>query len=397
MNKDFMNEIKVVLWDTTIESENMINQLKREMDLEIDNPQRQEELSVEINELEQGIDELKRISSELETALNSQILRIDNYKKSSLVDSNINYNDKSNLDLVDEEELENAEVNLEEEETVDENLISDELIEEPETEEVAEEQEEMVVEEPVEAVELPTVEEAVVEEPTAEVEAPAVEEAVAEEPTAEVEVPAVEEAVAEEPTAEVEVPAVEEAVAEEPTAEVEVPAVEETVVEQPTAEVEVPAVEEAVVEEPTEVVEVPKVEEVVAEQPTAEVEVPKVEENGASYQKTSITEDRGVLVSTAQASKARESFDNQNVLQAEISRKSDENAPAVEIPTVEQSATPVDTPAVEESAPATLSSEEELERMTQEYTEALTSGDEQKANELSNAISEKSKTLQKNN
>ena len=346
MNKDFMNEIKVVLWDTTIESENMINQLKREMDLEIDNPQRQEELSVEINELEQGIDELKRISSELETALNSQILRIDNYKKSSLVDSNINYNDKSNLDLVDEEELENAEVNLEEEETVDENLISDELIEEPETEEVAEEQEEMVVEEPVEAVELPTVEEAVVEEPTAEVEAPAVEEAVAEEPT---------------------------------------------------AEVEVPAVEEAVVEEPTEVVEVPKVEEVVAEQPTAEVEVPKVEENGASYQKTSITEDRGVLVSTAQASKARESFDNQNVLQAEISRKSDENAPAVEIPTVEQSATPVDTPAVEESAPATLSSEEELERMTQEYTEALTSGDEQKANELSNAISEKSKTLQKNN
>ena len=33
--------------------------------------------------------------------------------------------------------------------------------------------------------------------------------------------------------------------------------------------------------------------------------------------------------------------------------------------------------------------------MTQEYSEALASGNEEKANELQNAISEKKKTLQK--
>ena len=42
-----------------------------------------------------------------------------------------------------------------------------------------------------------------------------------------------------------------------------------------------------------------------------------------------------------------------------------------------------------------MTPEQELEKMTQEYTEALSSGDEAKAEELSNAISEKNKQLAK--
>ncbi len=246
------------------------------------------------------------------------------------------------------------------------------------------------------AVEVPTVEapkEAVVEVPA--VEAPkeaAVEVPVVEAPKEEtVEVPAVE-APKEE--------AVEVPVVEAPKEEtVEVPAVEapkEEAVEVPTVEapkeetVEVPTVEapkEETVEVPT--VEAPKEETV--EVPTVEASV--AEENQINYVKQSVTEDRGIILSTSQAEKTRASFDNQNVLHSEVTREKNTSAVEEKAPVAEATPTVVEQPAVSETP--VVSDTQELERMTQEYTEALTKGDEQRANELSNAISEKSKSLQK--
>ena len=245
-----------------------------------------------------------------------------------------------------------------------------------------------------------------------------------------VEVPAVEapkEAAVEVPTVEapkeavVEVPAVEapkEAAVEVPVVEapkeetVEVPAVEapkEEAVEVPVVEapkeetVEVPAVEapkEEAVEVPTveapkeETVEVPTVEapkEETVEVPTVEASV--AEENQINYVKQSVTEDRGIILSTSQAEKTRASFDNQNVLHSEVTREKNTSAVEEKAPVAEATPTVVEQPAVSETP--VVSDTQELERMTQEYTEALTKGDEQRANELSNAISEKSKSLQK--
>ena len=219
----------------------------------------------------------------------------------------------------------------------------------------------------------------------------------------------------------VEVPAVEapkEAAVEVPTVEapkeavVEVPAVEapkEAAVEVPVVEapkeetVEVPAVEapkEEAVEVPTveapkeETVEVPTVEapkEETVEVPTVEASV--AEENQINYVKQSVTEDRGIILSTSQAEKTRASFDNQNVLHSEVTREKNTSAVEEKAPVAEATPTVVEQPAVSETP--VVSDTQELERMTQEYTEALTKGDEQRANELSNAISEKSKSLQK--
>ena len=110
-----------------------------------------------------------------------------------------------------------------------------------------------------------------------------------------------------------------------------------------------------------------------------------------------ITEDRGVLVSTNQAEKSRASFDNQNVLEAEIARNANENQAAVAIPVIGEApaaeAAPVaEAPAVE-AAPA--NNQADLEQMMQQMTEAYSNGDTAKAEELSNAISEANKTLQK--
>ena len=277
-----------------------------------------------------------------------------------------------------------AELKLEEEVTdLDEDLKDEEELT------IVEEPKEAVVEVPAveapkeEAVEVPTVEapkEAAVEVPT--VEAPK-EEAV--------EVPTVEapkEAAVEVPTVE----APKEAAVEVPTVE----APKEAAVEVPTVEapkeevVEVPVVEapkEETVEVP--VVEAPKEEAV--EVPT--VEAPVAEENQVNYVKQSVTEDRGIILSTSQAEKTRASFDNQNVLHSEVTREKNTSAVEEKAPVAEATPTVVEQPAVSETP--VVSDTQELERMTQEYTEALTKGDEQRANELSNAISEKSKSLQK--
>ena len=321
----------------------------------------------------------------------------------------------------------------EDEELVDEDAITAAIDEDLEKEfdpwiQKMDKKDEAVVEVPAveaskeAAVEVPTVEapkEAAVEVPT--VEAP--KEAAVEVPTVEapkeaaVEVPAVEapkEAAVEVPTVEapkeaaVEVPTVEapkEAAVEVPTVEapkeaaVEVPTVEapkEAAVEVPTVEapkevaVEVPTVEapkEAAVEVPA--VEAPK--EATVEVPTVEASV--AEENQINYVKQSVTEDRGIILSTSQAEKTRASFDNQNVLHSEVTREKNTSAAEEKAPVAEATPTVVEQPTVSETP--VVSDTQELERMTQEYTEALTKGDEQRANELSNAISEKSKSLQK--
>ncbi|MBQ3298120.1 MAG: hypothetical protein IJG97_04915 [Bacilli bacterium] len=334
----------------------------------------------------------------------------------------------------------------EDEELVDEDAITAAIDEDLEKEfdpwiQKMDKKDEAVVEVPAveaskeAAVEVPTVEapkEAAVEVPT--VEAP--KEAAVEVPTVEapkeaaVEVPAVEapkEAAVEVPTVEapkeaaVEVPTVEapkEAAVEVPTVEapkeaaVEVPTVEapkEAAVEVPTVEapkeaaVEVPTVEapkEVAVEVPTveapkeAAVEVPAVEapkEATVEVPTVEASV--AEENQINYVKQSVTEDRGIILSTSQAEKTRASFDNQNVLHSEVTREKNTSAAEEKAPVAEATPTVVEQPTVSETP--VVSDTQELERMTQEYTEALTKGDEQRANELSNAISEKSKSLQK--
>ena len=308
----------------------------------------------------------------------------------------------------------------EDEELVDEDAITAAIDEDLEKEfdpwiQKMDKKDEAVVEVPAveaskeAAVEVPTVEapkEAAVEVPT--VEAP--KEAAVEVPTVEapkeaaVEVPAVEapkEAAVEVPTVE----APKEAAVEVPTVEapkeaaVEVPTVEapkEAAVEVPTVEapkeaaVEVPTVEapkEAAVEVPA--VEAPK--EATVEVPTVEASV--AEENQINYVKQSVTEDRGIILSTSQAEKTRASFDNQNVLHSEVTREKNTSAAEEKAPVAEATPTVVEQPTVSETP--VVSDTQELERMTQEYTEALTKGDEQRANELSNAISEKSKSLQK--
>ena len=441
MNRDFMKDLKAVLWDTTIESENLIEQLKNEME---SNPSKAVELQNQIKELELGITNLKKVSFDLENTIDNQCAKLAAFKSRTNEEATNtisaedriqvlhNIDDKvvlggeprkevlsavqleafkarvSSLPAVIAKRKKEEEVTYEPEaapedmkEVMENKEDEAELkLEEEVTdldEDLKDEEELTIVEEPKEAVvEVPAVEapkEAVVEVPT--VEAP--KEAVVEVPT--VEAPK---------EAAVELPAVEaskEAAVEVPTVEapkeetVEVPTVEapkEEAVEVPTVEapkevaVEVPTVEapkEEAVEVP--VVEAPKEEAV--EVPTVEASV--AEENQINYVKQSVTEDRGIILSTSQAEKTRASFDNQNVLHSEVTREKNTSAAEEKAPVAEAMPTVVEQPAVSETP--VVSDTQELERMTQEYTEALTKGDEQRANELSNAISEKSKSLQK--
>ena len=341
MNRDFMNSTKVVLWDTTLESEHLIELMKKEIENET-NADKIAELENKIQELQAGISSLKSLSLELENTVNDQSLKIAEFKN----------------ELVNSEEKVTLEENME----LTEDIKDDsEIAIEPEVEN-AEEVEEAVVETPAEEV----VQDIPLEEKTPE----GIEEPVVEEPkeSVELELPVVEEKK-------------EEPVVEEPkeSVELELPVVEEKKEEAP-----VEAVVETPVEEPVQAVQV--------EEPVVEttVEAPaedKQEETQVTYEKQGVTEDRGVLVSTSQAEKARASFDNQNVLQAEIARNNTENVQTEAQPVAEQ-------PVIPTITETPMTSEQELEKMTQEYTEALTSGNEEKANELSNAISEKKKVLQ---
>ena len=191
---------------------------------------------------------------------------------------------------------------------------------------------------------------------------------------------------------------------------VEAPVVEETPQEITEAPVEA-EVQEAVVETPAvaepqqaEVVETPVVEEApaVAENSESVVEVNPGEQE-QEFQ-TSDNEPKAVLVNVDQRAKLDASFDTQNVLQAEINRKVEENSPAgttEEMPaeTVAENDTVVQLPIVPEpevnAAPA-VSDSGDLEKMVQEYNEELTKGNEDRANEILNAINEvRGKTLQK--
>ena len=77
MNRDFMKDLKAVLWDTTIESENLIEQLKNEME---SNPSKAVELQNQIKELELGITNLKKVSFDLETVLDDQHAKLVAFK-----------------------------------------------------------------------------------------------------------------------------------------------------------------------------------------------------------------------------------------------------------------------------------------------------------------------------
>ena len=402
MNRDFMKDLKAVLWDTTIESENLIEQLKNEME---SNPSKAVELQNQIKELELGITNLKKVSFDLENTIDNQCAKLAAFKSRT--------NEEATNTISAEDRIQVLH-------NIDDKVV---LVGEPRKEVLSAVQLEAFK---ARVSSLPVViakrkkEEEVTYEPEA---APEDMKEVMENKEDEAELKLEEEVtdldedlkdeeeltIVEEPKeAVVEVPAVEapkEAAVEVPTIEapkeeaVEVPTVEspkEAAVEVPTVEapkeeaVEVPVVEapkEETVEVP--VVEAPKEEAV--EVPT--VEAPVAEENQVNYVKQSVTEDRGIILSTSQAEKTRASFDNQNVLHSEVTREKNTSAAEEKAPVAEATPTVVEQPAVSETP--VVSDTQELERMTQEYTEALTKGDEQRANELSNAISEKSKSLQK--
>ncbi len=77
MNRDFMKDLKAVLWDTTIESENLIEQLKNEME---SNPSKAVELQNQIKELELGITNLKKVSFDLENTIDNQCAKLAAFK-----------------------------------------------------------------------------------------------------------------------------------------------------------------------------------------------------------------------------------------------------------------------------------------------------------------------------
>ena len=130
------------------------------------------------------------------------------------------------------------------------------------------------------------------------------------------------------------------------------------------------------------------------EQPAAEpvVETPTVVatdvennvDNQTVYEKKGVTEDRGIIVNTAQAEKSRASFDVQNVTQNEVSKEKTAPQEQPVIPVVEQPA-------------ESVSNAQDLEQMMQQMQQEYAKGNTAKAEELSNAISEMNKTLQKTN
>ena len=508
MNRDFMKDLKAVLWDTTIESENLIEQLKNEME---SNPSKAVELQNQIKELELGITNLKKVSFDLETVLDDQHAKLVAFKnmmteKATNTIENKGILEKQNSFLetfTPEEKQEIIDISNtltpEERQKIFDILSNRKVLEEifiekgvydifkkkkedrtlEETDKLVKTLDEIFkeiarakivysstsVEDIIQA--LYDVDDKMIlrEEPRKEVltaaqlkafkarvsSLPAViakrkkEEEVTYEPEAAPEdmkevmenkedyditleplgnMNEDEELVDEDTIAAAidedlekvfdpwvqKMDKKDEAVVEKQLEEVsnikekKEDNAELTIVETPKEEaVEVPAVEapkEAAVEVPVveapkeETVEVPAVEapkEEAVEVPTVEASV--AEENQINYVKQSVTEDRGIILSTSQAEKTRASFDNQNVLHSEVTREKNTSAVEEKAPVAEATPTVVEQPAVSETP--VVSDTQELERMTQEYTEALTKGDEQRANELSNAISEKSKSLQK--
>ena len=477
MNRDFMKDLKAVLWDTTIESENLIEQLKNEME---SNPSKAVELQNQIKELELGITNLKKVSFDLETVLDDQHAKLVAFKnmmteKATNTIENKGILEKQNSFLetfTPEEKQEIIDISNtltpEERQKIFDTLSNRKVLEEifiekgvydifkkkkedrtlEETDKLVKTLDEIFkeiarakivysstsVEDIIQA--LYDVDDKMIlrEEPRKEVLSAAQLEAFKARVSS---LPAViakrkkEEEVTYEPEAApedmkevmenkedynitleplgnmnedeelVDEDAITAAIDEDLEKEfdpwiqkmdkkdeavVEVPAVEaskEAAVEVPTVE----APKEAAVEVPA--VEAPK--EATVEVPTVEASV--AEENQINYVKQSVTEDRGIILSTSQAEKTRASFDNQNVLHSEVTREKNTSAAEEKAPVAEATPTVVEQPTVSETP--VVSDTQELERMTQEYTEALTKGDEQRANELSNAISEKSKSLQK--
>ena len=163
--------------------------------------------------------------------------------------------------------------------------------------------------------------------------------------------------------------------------------VQDEVVEQETTEVQLPTVEEENQEE-------------------AEVSLPAVDENQeeavneteVQYMRDSDNNtDKAVSITNDQKVKLDASYDTQKALLDGGSAKEEgSETPVVEAPSAEETPIAVELPVVENATVNTESNpQEELEKMSQEYSAALASGDEAKAEELSNAISEKNKQLQK--
>ena len=433
MNNDFLRDVKATLWDVTVESEDLISQIKDKMNNETDE-EKISDAQDKIENLEVGMNNLKILSSELERAFQFQELRISEYRDALI-------NDRSAV-MEDQEINDYAEEDINEETYDDEEMVEEETNEDSMDEEAVTEVEPEMEEEQQPVINIPDIESITGELPEEEsteevaVEEPAVEETVVEEaPAAAVEEqaapeePAVEESVVEEaPAAAVEeqvtpeTPAVEEAVVEEaPAAAVEA-VVETPVQEAPVENVATDGATEsvipAVVDAPTEavaeekpaedvVLEIPKVGDTVEpgapevedapanvqpleEAPVAEAQ-PAVtlepETEGVVYEQQGTMQDRGVLVNTSQANNSRASFDNQNALYTSINKPAEAQTEAVaEQPAAEAQPAVAETPA---------SNQQELEQMMQQMQEAYASGDTAKAEELSNAISEKNKTLQK--
>lgn len=165
--------------------------------------------------------------------------------------------------------------------------------------------------------------------------------------------------------------------------------------------------QEEVVEQESEEVQLPTIEEETKEE--AEVSLPVVDENQeetvneaeVQYMRDSDNNtDKAVSITNDQKVKLDASYDTQKALldggnsKEEVSESKE--ATTIEQPTSEEPPLAVELPAEENATVNTESNpQEELEKMSQEYSAALASGDEAKAEELSNAISEKNKQLQK--
>lgn len=285
----------------------------------------------------------------------------DNLERINAMESSVFSND-DNLEKVEEQEVVEKAENIEEnqaEVTPEEDTAA--LSDNPEEpEEVIEEPKEEAVEEPENVIETPETDSPVIDEKAEEVEE-AVEEIS--------EVSANE---APEETDKVEEPVEENAVnIEEPKEE----KVEEKA-EEPVQEVVEKVKEETTPEAPAQAVELPMKE----EQVTPAVEETNTETN--EYVKESITEDRGVLVSKSQASKSRESRDKQEALFKTITNNDKVDS------VTEQPAAPA-------PVPENVSPEQEIEEMMKQMTDEYANGNVEKAQALSEAISEKNKTLQK--
>lgn len=175
----------------------------------------------------------------------------------------------------------------------------------------------------------------------------------------------------------------EEVVADEPVAEETV--AEETPVEETTEEV---VSEEQSVSEETQVI--PAVElPVIDEQPVAEetpVEEKKEEAQSFEREAPGTVTDKGVSITPDQKNNLAGSLEVQEALIGSV------GAAPMANEVVQPESVVAEQPVGETTE---MTPEQELEKMTQEYTEALSSGDEAKAEELSNAISEKNKQLTK--